>query len=160
MTDKNLCTYLTDFLSIDPINVYCMLNFFSQEEALPLIFWGKITDNILLQGCWSLYLNKEFTFSLSSNSQKKGVIAPTSRACVPIPIQWFIILVNSANSTENTTNLLLCLHFAFFMTNYFTFIHTFFRYKHLIFLKKHYLNIIKFMFTLFERSKYFFVSEA
>lgn len=39
------------------------------------------------------------TFSLSSNSQKNGVMAPTSRACVPTPMMWFSILVISANNT-------------------------------------------------------------
>jgi len=42
------------------------------------------------------------TFSLSSNIQKNGVMAPTSRACVVTPIMWFSIRVISPNNTEKS----------------------------------------------------------
>lgn len=41
----------------------------------------------------------EPTFSRSSNIQKKGVMAPMSRACVVTAMMWFRIRVISPNNT-------------------------------------------------------------
>ena len=48
------------------------------------------------------------TFSRSSNSHTKGVLAPTSNICAPTAIMWLSILVISANITrEETTPLVM-----------------------------------------------------
>lgn len=72
------------------------------SERRSYIYSGLV--DIIKDWAWHAAEEAEpLTFSLSSNIQKKGVMAPMSRACVVMAMMWFRMRVNSPYRTADTT---------------------------------------------------------
>lgn len=68
----------------------------------------KITDFHVAVACVNRWNHPPLTFSRSSNIQKRGVMAPISKACVVMPMMWFRIRVISPYSTVGKDKMNSC----------------------------------------------------